>query len=190
MALRIQTNPVFAHLTRHSSWPSLKLTIALALGLGFVNWCMIVYAQGTILDAMILPLTYSCWLLAPPIAALITVSATRRYLRSDAYRVLCLTPPASGVITRGLILSALYRVRILLVIMIVLIPGLVVHYYVGSLAETHDGCYVFLSPSAYHKVESGAGYSIGNPASCVGPSDARLVLESLDDGLLLAVACW
>jgi small-conductance mechanosensitive channel len=115
---------------------------------------------------------------------------TGRYLRSDAYTALWLTPLAPGVIARGLILSALYRVRLVLALMIVLIPGLAVHFYSGSLASARDGCYVFLSPSAYHEVESRAAYPLANRDACVGPSDPRLVLASLAYWLPMAVACW
>jgi len=190
MALRKQTNPVFAHLTRRSAWPSLRLTLGLAIGVGLVISLLVAYAQGTILDAMILQVTYLFWLLAPSLATLITVIVTGRFLRSAAFTALCQTPLAPGVIVRGLILSALYRVRLLLVLMIALIPGLVVHYYLGSLVSARDGCYLFLSPSAYHQVESGADYLINNRDSCVGPSDPRLVLESVAYWLPLAVGCW
>jgi hypothetical protein len=201
MALRMHTNPVLTHLIRRAAWPSLRLTLGLTLGLGVVYSFLSAYGWGalggTILDpilSLMAGLGDLFLLLAPLVAGLMTVIATVRFLRSDAYTALCTTPLASGLIARGLILSALYRVRLLLALMIVLSAGemafdLSARRILWNM--TNPPCDVFLSPDEYHAVELAGGRSYyGHHELCVAPPDPRMdLLDALRD-LVTPVVRW
>lgn len=201
MALRMQTNPVLVHLTRHSRWPSIRLTVGLTLGLGVVYSYLAAHAvhgwPTTLVDifGVIVSLGDLFLMVAPLLAGLMTVIMTVRFIRSDAYTTLCTTSLASGVIARGLILSALYRVHLLLVLVFILSAGEMAYSIsFGRLIVSgliNPPCYVFMSPDEFHEVELAGGRSYyGHRDLCVAPSDSRLaLLDSLPE-LELPVMLW
>ncbi len=124
----IQDNIVFAHMTRHSRWPSLRTTVwlfiaAVLVGIGSAVALLVV--GPTLPPAIAEPLDYvftSIWLvvalLSPPVAALVTTITTVTDVQSEAYRLVRVSLLPREEIVSGHIYAALYRLRLLWVLVL------------------------------------------------------------------------
>jgi hypothetical protein len=134
MAMSIKDNPIYERLTRNARWPSLRLCLWLAGGLGVVSLVISLLDLLSVLNPEVGGSLYSpfvmflAWLLAiicPVIVSLIAVGQTSRDVQSEGYRLVSLTLVNRTQIMRGYVLAALHRVRVLLAMVVGLSPVMI-----------------------------------------------------------------
>ncbi len=146
----IQTNAVFARLTRHSRWPSLRTTVrlfgaALLVGAGGAVALLVVGPTLTPATAELLGYVFilsglAVVLLSPPVAALVTIITTVTDVQSEAYQLMRMSLLPKEEIVSGYIYAALYRLRLLWVLAFGLLSPPVVVILAGDiLLDAHTG---------------------------------------------------
>jgi hypothetical protein len=134
MAGEFFSNPLYDHLTRRSRWPSLRLTLWLAFGLGLVTLTISALSLSSIpqagalrTTALILMLVGALvTLVAPPVVAVFAAVLTARDARTGGHELMRLTPLSKAAIVRGYAFAVLFRLRVLLALVVALMPALVV----------------------------------------------------------------
>jgi len=129
-----QTNAVFEHLTRHRKWPNVPTSLILGIALGLVGINVIV-VDWRLRDSTTYSTAFSeaaglagnipflIVIISPFIAAALTAVMTSRFASGEALAMLKLTNVSPRAIIQGLLLAALFRLRLLWAISFgVLIP--------------------------------------------------------------------
>ncbi len=206
----IQANPVFAHMTWHSRWPSLRTTVwlfiaAVLVGTGGTAALLFVdpplNTPSAQLAASVIVLSgLAVVLLSPPVAAVMTTIATVTDVQSEAYRLMQVSLLPKEEIVSGYLYAALYRLRLLWVLAFGLFPPLtaVVTIYSwswdGPVSAAVNALIMWIIGMAL-------GYALNRLAVCfgvwqslrsrrIGPAvtTVMVILGSVE--VLVCAACW
>jgi hypothetical protein len=135
----LQTNVVFARLTRHSRWPSPRTTMrlfvaALLVGTGGAVARLVVdpFLRTTAIRVIALS-GLAVVLLSPPVAALVTTITTVADMQSEAHRLTQVSLLSKEEIVSGYLYAALYRLRLLWVLVFGLLLPLVATFLIAGL---------------------------------------------------------
>ena len=112
------------------------------------------------------------------------VRLTGRVVRNRYYQSLGQAHLSAGTVTWGLILTALYRWRIPLALMVGLTPLLAVGPYQEAQRMAAYGCYVFVSLEEWEQMNTSDFLSVTDKQACADPSDHRIRYESLRKSLM------
>jgi hypothetical protein len=118
----LQTNVVFARLTRHSRWPSPRTTVWLFIAaflMGMAGAAALLVTDLVFLTDIgeVVALgSLAVALLSPPVAAVMTVITTVTDVQSEAYRLMRVSLLPKEEIVSGYLYAALYRLRLLWVL--------------------------------------------------------------------------
>jgi hypothetical protein len=136
----MQSNPLAARLTVNARWPSARIALWFALGLGVVSlalstWTVLQAVPSfSLMAAIFIPGMAVTWL-APLVIAAAAAYRTARHTHHEEYQLMRLTDLSEAEIVWGYVLVAAHRVRVLLALVVGLMPALVVIWLValGSL---------------------------------------------------------
>lgn len=203
----LDENPLFAHLTRGSRWPSLKVTLLLALGGAaavWIAWLLAGEEWHGWFGSLITTSAIIVLVVSPLILSYVGTSFTRRELQSEAYQLLHLTPLSKQTIVEGFVFAWLHRFRLLLAATVALSSGLPLAGYREAQSHASTGCVVFVSPQDTQPIQKSLEAAFQEAVehghfpnavdalqglSCASPSDSRLLWGPLLIALLV-VAAW
>ncbi len=201
----IQANRVFARLTRHSRWPSPRTTVwlfvaALLVGIGSAVALLVVDPSlntplAQLITNVIALSGLAVALLSPPVAALVTVIATVTDVQSEAYELMRVSLLPREEIVSGYLYAALYRLRLLWVLALGLLPPPVAILLAGDilLDASTDGIpiMVVLAAPAVWLISVAVGVAVNWLAVCIAVWQAlcwkRVGIASINTLAMLGV---
>jgi hypothetical protein len=173
----IQANLVFARLTRHSRRPSPRTTMRLFVAAFLVGTGDAVALLATNLvfltdiGEVIVMSGLAVAFLSPPVAAVMTIVTTMADVQSEAYQLVRASLLPREEILLGYLYAALYRLRLLWVLALGLLPPLVAVLLAGDilLYTSADGVpvTVVLAALAVWLVSVAAGFALNWLAVCI-----------------------
>lgn len=179
-------NPVFKLMSHGTKWPSFRLSLWLAFGLGLATLAISGLAALRHRNALLGSLQTAAWLvtiLTPLVAIPFAATLTTRTVRSENFQLLRVTPLAPRVIVRGFVTGALHRMRLLLVLLVGLMPALPV-------AKLVENVQMVSSCLCVHVGLPGQSTDMGTHFDdCASPYDKRLALDALTE-MWLALGLW
>jgi hypothetical protein len=124
---QLSSNPVFVHLAGHNRWiPSpLVLLAALAAAGSMTTLLALPKLRSSIPGFSLVELMLAGWLLVfilPAIIAVVTTLLVAQDTRSEEYQLLRLTNLSATIRVNGYLAGALYRMRLVLLLLVVLSP--------------------------------------------------------------------
>ncbi len=126
-------NPVAARLTPRGTWPSARVALWLALGLGLAGLAISTLETLRMrseelgsFSVILLLMGLLVTILTPPIVAGVAVVLTSRDLHSGTYELMHVTTLSETTLVQGYVFAALHRVRFLLALVVGLMPALAV----------------------------------------------------------------
>jgi hypothetical protein len=130
------SNPVYAHLTRNQRRPSLLLTLVLTgvIAVGGAALSLAPFQNASFYD-ITLGLHSVGWLAllaAPPITAVITSLIVAQGINEDVKQLLQLTPMTARSTVYGYWIAALFKLRMLYAMTVVLLPAVIIGTIVKS----------------------------------------------------------
>jgi hypothetical protein len=139
MIAKINSNPLFVRLTKGARWPSLRVCVWLAMGLGLAGLALSAFDLWRILhtdleDAingfylsrlLAWPVGWALGMVSPVIVAAVAAIQTSRERRDEQHELLRLTPLADAQFVQGYAFGALYRVRLWLALIVGLAPAMI-----------------------------------------------------------------
>jgi hypothetical protein len=169
-------NPLVQQIVQRGKWPSLRVVVLIAFGLGLL---MTVDITRAILR-MPAPAVPAVWLMflgwlvtlvSPAVVGMVAGVSTARTVSSEAFELVRLTNLSEREIVRGLVGRALYRLRILLGLNVAALPVLVLSVIYLSIEVTYIFCTISCMSLMY----------AGSPCACepwpvFGPPAAWLTL--------------
>jgi len=137
--VNVASNPVLARLVQRDRWPSLRMVLWIAFGLGLASLTVAtvtILRMGPDLSGNTgLFLWIASWLitaLAPPLVGVTALLFVDRDVRNGVFELLRLTLVSEKALVWGYALAALYRWRIFLTLVVGVMPVLVV-----GMLQTH-----------------------------------------------------
>ncbi len=213
MATTLTANPLFARLTRNARWPSLRATLALTGVLSLLSVLVAAYwmsrteallAEAAAQDGglrlrsmswerLTLPPMGGTLLFLPGMVLVLTpivvtgaafILALREVRDKQAYQLLHLSL-APQAIVHGLLLAALYRVRALLALTVVLVPFLSISPYQNAQRVGLYGCFEFVTAEGLDQLEQRQRLY-----QCTDPPDSRFLLAAIAAAVEPAIGSW
>lgn len=184
-------NPIFIRLTRSDHPPSLGVTLWLGFGLVLAILALITLAillgEASVTRRILVGLNVAASILvivSPVLISVIAANLTAREVGREAFQVLRMTDISRDAIVHGFVLTALYRVRVLLILLVALLPILIVqHVFTTQTAVSQYDCYAFVArigpPYKFWYEDTEAYLRPPLNRECVSASDVRLVLSAL-----------
>lgn len=130
--MRLQSNPVFTQLTRNCKRPSMRVALWMSFGLGLLSLAVMTQRtlnmRSTTLGVPFGILFTAVWaltLFAPPKTLITAATLVSREMQNGLDDLLRLTPVSETTLMRGYTLTALYRLRGFLALVVGLMPILV-----------------------------------------------------------------
>ena len=120
-----QPNPVYEHLTRRRKWPSIRATVVICILLNVIGVIIITvgwhapillgggsYSPAARRAIGVVVLSVVALIITPFISAALTAISTARLAESDALTMLKLTNVSPRTIIHGLLIAAIFRLRL------------------------------------------------------------------------------
>jgi hypothetical protein len=163
----LDTNPLIAHLKHQPTRLTLRRTLWLGFGLGLlslgISTAAVLTTRAQQFGFFANMLFKTGWLitaLTPFLTAVTAAALTRRATRPDRFDLIRLTPLGSKTLLHALVFTVLYRMRLVYVVLVIVMPVLVVEVFFALVTFEVPVYYYLLSAPRYWEVVTPTLYAL------------------------------